>query len=243
MHKVRRQMKALRSLLRLVHPAFRRFDKENRRFRDLGRRLSASRDARVMLDTFDAITRRSDGHAPTRSFRLVRERLLAGCEQHGDAAALLAGVRTDLVAARKHAAHWSLSEGGWDALAGGLGQTYGHARRAMRHALASGDSDASHEWRKGVKYLGGQAQLLRKMRPRALKAETRSAARLGDLLGERHDIDLFLDRLAGAPARFGDIVTGDADRRTRAPAPRPARQAGGAAGRSAVRDEARQARP
>lgn len=206
-HKVRRQMKALRSLLRLVRPAFARYRKENRGFRDMGLRLSAMRDAKVMLDTFDVITRRPDGRPPSRGFQAVRDRLAAACAVHADMQALLAGVRGDLIQARKRAESWSLSDKGWDALSKGLKQTYGRARRAMRHALASGDAQASHEWRKGVKYLGGQARLLKRMNPKALKADEKAASRLGDLLGERHDIDVFLDLLAHAPARFGDIVT------------------------------------
>ncbi len=206
-HRVRRQMKALRALLRLVQPAFEDFKKENRYFRNIARRLSGARDARVMLDTFDAITRRPDGLAPPRNLAIARERLALACAAQGDAVGLLAGVRDDLVAARKRARHWSLEEAGWAALAGGLARTYGNARRAMRRTLRTGDAHDSHEWRKGVKYHGAQARLLRAMKPGVLKDEAKLAARLGDILGERHDIDLFLDAMARAPARFGDIVT------------------------------------
>ncbi len=211
-HKVRRQLKALRALLRLVRPSFTGFGRENRTFRDMARRLSGSRDARVMLDTFDAITgdaiaAHADAHAPMRSFRRVRERLCDACDSHADADARLARVRTDLVAARGRAAHWSLSQEEWAALRGGIERTYGQACRAMRATLATGDAESSHEWRKGVKYHGAQARLLRTMKPDALKADMKASSRLGDLLGQRHDIDLFLDMMARAPARFGDIVT------------------------------------
>ncbi len=67
---------------------------------------------------------------------------------------------------------------------------------------------ASHEWRKGVKYLGAQARLLRPMKPGALAGRYQSSlAPRRRALGERHDIDLFLDTMAQAPAQFGDIVT------------------------------------
>jgi len=205
-HQVRRQMKALRALLRLVRPGFGHFRKENRVFRDMARRLAGSRDAKVMLDTFDTINRRADAHALPRSFRVIRDRLSAACDSHGDAAPLLARTRADLVAAKARAQHWSLKREGWAALADGLRQTYRHARRAMRATLSTGDSHASHEWRKGVKYYGIQARLLALMKPGELKHDIRAASRLGDLLGQRHDIDMFLDAMALAPARFGDIV-------------------------------------
>jgi hypothetical protein len=206
-HKVRRQLKAVRALLRLARGSFGRFRKENRTFRDIARALSGSRDTKVMLDTFDAITGRSDGRVFSRGLVAARERLVRACGDPADAGTLLVSVRSDLVAARERAAHWALSESGWDALSQGLARTYGHAREMMRTTLKTGDAEASHEWRKGVKYLGAQARLLRPMKPDVLKADAKAAARLGDLLGERHDIDLFLDTMARAPAQFGDIVT------------------------------------
>jgi hypothetical protein len=206
-HKVRRQIKAVRALLRLVRGSFGRFGRENRVFRDIARGLSGSRDAKVMLDTFDAITHRPNGGLPSRGFSVARERLLSACSDRADAEALLANARVDLLAARKRAQKWSLSKAGWEALADGFERTYAHARDTMRATLATGDAEASHEWRKGIKYLGSQARLLRLMKPNALEADIKAATRLGDLLGARHDIDLFLDTMARAPARFGDIVT------------------------------------
>jgi hypothetical protein len=205
-HKVRRQVKAIRALLRLVRGSFGRFRKENSAFRDIARALSGSRDARVMLDTFDVITHRPDARH-SRGFVATRGRLVAGCGDQAGADLLLAKAKVELRAARERARSWRLSEDGWAALSDGLERTYAHARETMRASLLTGDAEASHEWRKGVKYLGGQARLLRRMKPDRLQVEIKAATRLGDLLGARHDIDLFLDTMAQAPARFGDIVT------------------------------------
>ncbi|MBO9576856.1 MAG: CHAD domain-containing protein [Sphingobium sp.] len=205
-HKVRRQTKAVRALLHLVRGSFGPFRRENRAFRDIARALSGSRDARVMLDTFDAITRRPDGRLP-RGLMAARERLLSACGDPADAEALLAAAHADLLSARERVRTWSLADDGWAALSHGFEHSYRHARETMRAAIMTGDAKASHEWRKGVKYLGGQARLLRRMKPGRLKADIKVATRLGDLLGARHDIDLFLDTMAQAPARFGDIVT------------------------------------
>jgi len=205
-HKVRRQTKAVRALLHLVRGSFRPFRRENHAFRDIARALSGSRDAKVMLDTFDAITHRPDGGSP-RGLMAARERLLSACGDPADAEALLAAALAALLSARERARTWSLADDGWAALSQGLERTYGHARKAMGAALMTGDAEASHEWRKAVKYLGGQARLLRRMKPDRVNADIKAATRLGDLLGARHDIDLFLDNMARAPARFGDIVT------------------------------------
>jgi hypothetical protein len=206
-HKVRRRLKALRALLRLVKERFTEFRAENRAFRDLGRALSGARDAHVMLETFDAISRRGDARPLPPGFVAARARLVAACAADEDMAGKLAQVRGELVAARHRIRHWSLAGHGWHALAPGLRKTYGEARRAMARARRTGKADASHEWRKGVKYHGDQLRLLRKLRPEALGSRILAAAQLAGLLGDRHDIDMFLERLGQAPAHFGDIVT------------------------------------
>ncbi|MBO9575930.1 MAG: CHAD domain-containing protein [Sphingobium sp.] len=206
-HKVRRQIKALRALLRLVRPAFGRFRKENRKFRDMARALAHLRDAKVMLDTFDAITGTQKGRVLSRGLLTVRERLGTDRGAQADLRQLLEKTRNRLVKARGRAEKWTLDGGGWQVIGKGLSRTYDHARDAMDETLESHDAEASHEWRKGVKYHGAQMRLLRKMKPLSLRKREKVAARLGDVLGARHDIDMFLDTVAQAPARYGDVIT------------------------------------
>ena len=60
MHQARKRFKELRALLRLVRePLGARFKLDNRRLRDVGRRLAESRDAAAMLESWDA------PHGPT----------------------------------------------------------------------------------------------------------------------------------------------------------------------------------
>src|SRR5712691_7867861 len=56
-HEVRRGLKKARGALRLVRGELgeRRFDRENRAFRDAGRPLSDVRDAKVLVDTLDGL--------------------------------------------------------------------------------------------------------------------------------------------------------------------------------------------
>src|SRR5579864_4999680 len=55
-HEARKSVKKVRGVLRLMRPQLgRTFTVENTHFRDIGRQLSAFRDAGAMLETFDLI--------------------------------------------------------------------------------------------------------------------------------------------------------------------------------------------
>jgi hypothetical protein len=57
-HQARRAFKKLRALVRLGRPSLgASFTRENHRWRDAGRLLSASRDATVLLGSFDRMAR------------------------------------------------------------------------------------------------------------------------------------------------------------------------------------------
>lgn len=189
-HEVRKRCKALRGLIRLVRPAFADYATENAAFRDIGRLLSGARDAQVVLATFDAL---SDGMGDPAMARL-RERLCA--DRDGSAAPVqaLAEARLHLIVARRRAERWTLTRHGWDAVSGGLHKSYKRGRRAMA-AARDGQSATSHEWRKRARYHGSHAGLLRAMRPKPLGKRVERLGALADLLGERHDIDVLVQRI------------------------------------------------
>ena len=137
----------------------------------------------------------------------MRVRVSGVQEAPGDLKAMLAGTRSRLVKAQARARRWELDKQDWAAIAQGLSQTYGDARETMGRALRTHDAEASHDWRKGVKYHGAQMGFVSRMRPGVLGKRARTATRLGDLLGARHDIDMLLDRVARTPALYGDVIT------------------------------------
>jgi len=106
-----------------------------------------------------------------------------------------------LVAARVRAVGWSLSADGWDALGDGFAATLRAARRAMRDSGGKGDPHASHEWRKQVKYHWQQMRLLRDVARKPAARRIALAMRLSDRLGDRHDLDLFVETLAAVRSR------------------------------------------
>lgn len=204
-HEVRKRCKALRALIRLVRPAFPAYARENAAIRDIARLLRRSRDGKVLADTFDALTAEPDDALDPRALRLLRKRLAQRTDKGRPLRQSLGDCEERLVALRVRAAGWLLTAHGWDALAEGLAKTLGAARRHMKRAR-TGDPAASHEWRKHVKHHWHQLRLLCAVAPDAVGRRAKRTARLGDMLGDRHDLDLLVAALAAQPRRDSDTA-------------------------------------
>jgi hypothetical protein len=195
-HRVRQQCKNLRALLRLIRPSFAGYDAMNALFRDIARALSGSRDAKVMLETFDGLIEQGGHGLSETDIVAIRDRLGDAQEAAPDQTALLAQSRSRLLDTRGHAARWTVSAYGWHALSGGLKKTYRRARRDMKVAKAHPNAAISHDWRKYVKHHGEHLRLLRAIQPDILHTGVKQARKLADRLGQRHDIDMLIDHLA-----------------------------------------------
>lgn len=200
-HRVRRHCKAMRGLLRIVRPVFPAYQAENAIFRDVATSLSAARDSVVLVEALDSLiaeaenSRRSHPALGPSAVAAIRGRL---AQPAGDPAlidAQLAQAADILLAARVRAANWALVGHGYPALAPGLRKTYRSARRLMAMLDETGEPQLSHEWRKQVKYHWQHMRLMRSLVPGLTRARVRAAGRLGDLLGEQHDLDLLAHRL------------------------------------------------
>ncbi len=199
-HGARKATKRVRALLRLVRAglAAPRFRAANLGLRDAARGLAAARDAVVALATFDDLV-----PIPGDELAPVRAALLAAADASGTA-----GVGPELLARAADAldrVHAKLSEGlagralTWDHLEAGLWDSYAEGRRAMRAAFDNPDDEAFHAWRKRVKDLWYQTQLLNGLCEPVLAAQERLLADLGDRLGDDHDLAV----LAAQPPAVG----------------------------------------
>ncbi|MGN6467421.1 MAG: CHAD domain-containing protein [Rhizobiaceae bacterium] len=207
-HQLRKRCKKLRGLMRLVRPAFAEYGAENAKIRDIAGLLSFLRDADVMIATYDALMEAFAEEIDRPALDIVRRRLIehrraAEAAQDLDRALDIARVR--LVAAGIRAEKWKVAEDGFAALRGGLEKTYRRARKAMRQAREDPTAEAMHEWRKRVKYHSYHLRLLEPVWPAMLKAQVGAAKRLEELLGDHHDLDVFMQTLAGDPTAFGDV--------------------------------------
>jgi CHAD domain-containing protein len=190
-HEARKSFKRSRAALRLARAELdpEAFSRENRRYRDLGRDLAGVRDADVLIATLDDIATRSgrDGAFAGLRQRLEAEREARRAEALHDEEARGAAIGR-LREAREAIADLPLEGQDPAVLIAGLRRTYRDGRRAARAAGETHATEALHDWRKRVKDLWHQCQVLKPLWPARMKTMASQASKLSDLLGEDHDL-------------------------------------------------------
>jgi CHAD domain-containing protein len=202
-HAARKALKKERSLLRLARGTMRSKARrsENAALRDAGRRLSAARDAEVMVQALDNLAGRYAGQLPETTFTTIRDQLneLGRDPRRSLLDSGLPGeVAEELKAARTRADEWKLRSGGWKRVKPGLTRSYKRGRRAFKQAQDDPSTERLHEWRKRAKDYWYHLRLLEPIAPRTMKGHAEDAHLLSDLLGDDHDLALLRDTLARA---------------------------------------------
>lgn len=200
-HEVRKCCKKVRALLRLVRPAFPDHARENAEFRDIARLLAGSRDAKVLLDTFDLIVESPPEGTRTELFAPLRRQLAQdkAKEAHGgEAGTHLKRACRLLEKARRRSGGWTIRSDGWDALGEGLGRIVREARKAERTVQAEPSATHYHDLRKLMKYHWYHTRLLVPIWPELMAPRAAELSRLADLLGLHHDICVFEEWLGAA---------------------------------------------
>jgi len=207
-HETRKRLKRLRAALRLERSAIGAeiYRRENAAFRDLGKRLSAPRDAMVLIETLDELTDRfrdelpPDATGPLRArFEQMHERALTSLRRDE---ATIEAVRGELEAARERSAAWTFDAEGFEALRPGLERIYRRGRRSMRAAADEPSNECLHEWRKRSKDVWHAVQILRPADPKRMKKLGQRAHRLSDLLGDDHDLAVLRAQVERAGGSF-----------------------------------------
>jgi CHAD domain-containing protein len=202
-HEARKGFKRLRAVVRLARDdlgddVYRR---ENGAFRDVGRRLSGVRDAKVMVETLDALTERYADELPADAFAglraaLVREEEAAHEELRRDAATLR-DVQAELADARARVAAWPLTDdAGHAVLAPGFRRIYRRGRKAYRAAAADTNAESLHDLRKRVKDLRYAGQVVGPVAPKAIRKLAKRANTLSDVIGDDHDLAVLREAAA-----------------------------------------------
>ncbi|HST55032.1 MAG TPA: CHAD domain-containing protein [Solirubrobacteraceae bacterium] len=212
-HETRKALKRLRALVRLLREELgsQTFERENAALREIGRSLAGARDAEVLHATLRALVSGRSSELRSGGVRklqavLVVERELA-TERLAGAAGLRAQALDELRAVRGRAVGWPLSGGGFATVEPGLRRVYRNGRRRGRAARRTGTAVALHDWRKRVKDLRYMAELLEALempgaRQQRMRKAARDAKRIGELLGEEHDLALLSERVDSLRALF-----------------------------------------
>jgi CHAD domain-containing protein len=205
-HTARKDMKKMRSVLRLVRDELGRntYREENRRFRDAARLLSATRDSEVLAGTLDSVLDEyPEGGPPVEA--LVRDlderRRLASSQGETEIQKALGEAADRIEAGGERIPDWPLESSGWALFEPGLKRCYAagrkdlsRVRKQLRHDRLP-ESEVMHDFRKRVKDLWYGIRLLREAWPAGLEGPQEEASRLADLLGDYNDLSVLLDEV------------------------------------------------
>ena len=193
-HDVRKRLKETRAVIRLL-AGNERAKRIERRIRDVGRRMSAGRDADSVLAMFHRLRLRR--RLDPQQYEQVRERLMAD-----RTTVELRALRARVAAVREDIARFPVVESPRH-LSGEIARSYRRARRRMDRAVRSGAPEDFHAWRKRAKEQWYQATLLSRVMPE-LSDRQKPLHALSRALGSHHDLSLLIDVVARHREEIGD---------------------------------------
>ncbi|WP_417310891.1 CHAD domain-containing protein [Devosia sp.] len=198
-HECRRRIKKLRALIRLVRPDFPDFAMENRRLRDIARKMAGPRDAEVAGNALKALLEWAE---------LPPAEPVAAARDDAPDRQALAGFADEMRALIVRLDFWPVADITEKTLAKGVARTYRAARRGAREAAKDDDGELMHEWRKDAKYHALHLRLLENFAADLLASEIAVASELAELLGQHHDLVMLREALLADPESLAiDLAT------------------------------------
>ena len=203
-HGARKDLKRARTGLRLLRPLDERaYHRENLRLRDIGRRLSAVRDGKVLLARTATLLeqekkpqRRELIVALRRELHKTRRRDWRMLQSNGH----LERIEDSLAAAARHLRHWPIPEDADTLSALAVRRLYRKGRKAFAQSCKDPSDERLHEMRKQAKHLAQALELLAgKKPPKKAKKLLYRADHIGDWLGDDHDFAVVESRLMAEP--------------------------------------------
>jgi excisionase family DNA binding protein len=205
-HNTRKSCKRIRAALRLVRDALgeEAYHLENAYYRDVSRQLADVRDSLVIVYALEAVAKHFEAEITPGAFDHIRQRLFARhqtvSQQILADGEVLLKVAEALQVGRERVLAWPLAGQGFGLFAPGLARVYRRGRRRMAKAYASGDAALFHDWRKRVKYLWHQMEILRPIWPTRLDSLVVDLKQVSDYLGDAHDLVALGQMLIEQPA-------------------------------------------
>lgn len=198
-HEARKSLKKNRAVLRLIRNALGSdiYKRENIFFRDLGRALAPLRDAAVWVQTLDKLEiPRVRIHSPRDELQQRYEHIREAWQQQTHN---LENMITSLQNHKSRVDQWPPLGNDFETIANNIKRVYRRGRKGMQKSGNQPKDRELHDWRKRVKYLWHQMQILNPIWPQMLNTTADALHDLADLLGEDHDLVVLKQRLQTMP--------------------------------------------
>jgi len=207
-HDARKNCKRIRAAYRLIRDEIGKklYVQENIRFRDSARLLAGARDSWVMIRTLDKLVAAHIDQLPAQAFSGIRQKLT---EQYETTLARELENQTTIPAILEimgeacfQIDNLPIQKEDFSAFRRSIQRVYARGRRAMRLAYTQPSSEVFHEWRKRVKYLWYQLEILEALWPNVLAKLADELHSLSEYLGDDHDLAVLRSRILDASAGF-----------------------------------------
>lgn len=193
-HDARKQLKKIRSVVRIVREDIpkEQYQRINTYFRDVGRMLSDARDTSALLDV--VMTLHGQVEAP--EVKKLLERVVhyfmakkaAVTRYQINRDQLLQQTLRAFVPAEEYIQPLNIRHEGFSALAASILKVYQRGQQMKDESRKNPNPETYHEWRKRVKYLRYQVNMLSPMWPPMMNALEDELHELTDALGADHDL-------------------------------------------------------
>ena len=195
-HEARKCLKRLRALFALTEGSLDRdlVERERSLVRSAAHALAELRSAAALSETFTALVERYPGVLSESLVHGVQHTLAQAPERAAPDKAVADAIEA-LAKARDVAGKLEVTSSGFAVIDRGFRRTYARARRRFRRAQRSREVDDLHEFRTQQKRHFYQLELFTKWWPKVIRAECRELDRLGERLGEHHDLSLLMPEL------------------------------------------------
>ena len=208
-HNVRREIKKLRSILRLVRGEIGEsvYRKNTVALRTAAKRLTALRDAQMELNTFEKLAGHFGHKLSARTLSKMKKALQKNCraeERKFLRDGSIRAVNQILRKLKRRAGNWAVKSNDWAVLETGLKKTYCRGRETLETVREKPLPENFHEWRKRVKDLWHELRLLGPARPKRLRMAVDELEMLGKYLGDDHDLVMLEGFLASRLKAAGD---------------------------------------
>jgi CHAD domain-containing protein len=211
-HEARKSSKKFRALLRLARPALGDivYRYENMAVRDASRLIAIARDSDVLVETLDDLVKFYKDELPQGDvFNVLRKKLVTRHRAEVSRAfdpkeKLVSGTITALSEAKRRVKFWVLSDDPKPYIES-LSKVYRDGRQRLKDVQHKPTPHSFHDWRKQVKYLRHQLEILQPLSPELMAPMAKAYKDLGEELGTAHDVWVLHDLLEQEPALLADV--------------------------------------
>lgn len=207
-HEVRKAFKKIRACLRLVRDEIDYYSEENKWFRDQGRLLSDIRDRTAHIEAVDMLKEQYNSELYKKSFMNLRNRMLDYRKELADKVFReenkLQNIQADLEDKLQKIPGWELEIQSFDDIRPSIKRTYSRGVNGLEDSLDDGEIENLHEWRKRVKYLRYQIDVLNRIWPQVFKTMEDELHDVTDLTGNLHDLHNLQDVILEFDDPFSD---------------------------------------